>query len=90
MTVIDLIEILQKMQDEIGGDRDSIDAHKQPSSVEIYVVDRDITIDFNIVDVVPTTRIGCGCWNGVAIRIKRDEPRGLSAAEGPVGRRVNT
>ncbi len=74
MTVLELIEKLQAIQAEIGGDADSIGSHKTRSSVEVYVDDRDIDIDFEVSGVEPTTRIGCGCWDGAVIKLKRVFP----------------
>jgi hypothetical protein len=80
LTVLELIEILQKYQEEIGGDETSIAAHNLESQVSFHIVDPDIDIGLEIDDsrypsgIELDLMVGCYCPQGVIFNLKkRDE-----------------
>lgn len=59
-----------EIAEEIGCDgAGNISSHKMPSSVTVVIEDDDA--DYEVVDIEPSIMIGCMCWDGIVLRIKK-------------------
>ena len=74
MTVTELLKRIEHFRDEIGCDGKSSGSHSYPSRVEFWIENKDIDLELDLVDIVPQTHMGCGCWNGLTfvLRAKKE------------------
>jgi len=70
VTVSELIEAINKLQEEIRCDGTGIAAHNIPSSVSFYVENSDFLDDIELVGIEASQLPGCGCWDGIRFRLK--------------------
>lgn len=71
MTLSELIKKLQDINEEVMCDGTQIASHKLKSSVTItWDKDEKETYDFDIDEIDVTQLFGCGCWDGVHIKLK--------------------
>lgn len=53
----------------------SINSHKIGSSVSVFVEgDDNEDAEYELVEVEPSMLPGCGCWDGIILRVRRTVP----------------
>ena len=56
--------------EEVGCDgAGNISSHEMPSSVRVEV--EDDAAEYEVVDIEPFIMMGCMCWDGIVLRIKK-------------------
>lgn len=76
MFVKDFAETVASIANEVSCDGGtSIASHKIRSSVRVLVDgDDNEDAEYDLVEVEPSMLLGCGCWDGVILRVKRTVP----------------
>ena len=77
-TVKEFKEIVDYYQNEVYCDGERTASHSYPSKVDIIMVDDDNNIDYGyeLVGHDIITHMGCGCWTGMSLvirKIKKEE-----------------
>ena len=72
MFVKHFAEDVARMAQEVACDgKGNIGAHHLPSRVTIMCDDPNDDNEYELVAIEPSLVIGCGCWDGIDIHIKR-------------------
>ena len=68
LSLDDLIRQLEVIKAEVG---DGPPHEGIKNFVQVWLDDEEMDIDLEISEVRPSTTIGCGCWIGATILVKR-------------------
>lgn len=73
MTVKEFSKSVNTIADEVCCDGGiGIASHKIPSTVSIWMDgEDDDNAEYELTEVIPSMLPGCGCWDGILLRVKR-------------------